>query len=472
MAQRTTIPLLGPDYAERSSNVNAQRTVNLWPRIQKPGSKSPLALYPTPGLTRLCYCGNGPNRSNGVVFGDKAYFVSGNGFYSIDSSGTPLLIDTLNSSGGRVQIAVGRDYIALVDGTEGYTYNGTIFTEIVDLDFPADPTHITYLDGYFIVNKGDSDEFYISTNEDPTAWNALDFAAAVTKPDNCNGLTATNKDLYICGSNSIQVYYNSDNADFPFTSYTGGTLDYGLAAPHSLVEGSAGLFFLATAEEGGIFVSQLTGFQGSNISDDISYDLTQLATVEDAEGMFYRFGERSYYQLTFPTEGKTFEYIVEDKLWVERKNYGLTRYRANGHVYLGRKNIFGDYAAGGEYYYADLANYTDDGDPIERIRVTQPIHRNGVRITFHQLILEIESGVGLVLGQGSDPILMMRYSDDGGHIWSNELTASMGKIGEYGVILQWDKLGQSRSRIFEFKVTDPVEVAIISAYAQVTVHND
>ena len=472
MAQRTTIPLLGPDYSERSTNVNAQRTINLWPRLQKPGSKSVLALYPTPGLTQLCYAGNGPNRGNGVVFQDKAFMVSGNGLYSIDTSGTSLLIGTLNTSGGRVHMVAGRDYLMLVDGTDGWTYNGTAFAQITDVDFPAGVTHVAYLDGYFIVNEGDSDQFWISSNEDPTAWNALDFAAATAKPDNTFALATTNKDLYIFGLNSIEIYYNSGNPDFPLTRYTGGVVDFGIRAPNSLVEGSAGLFFLATAEEGGVAIVQIDGFQAQNISDDIGYQLTKMTTVNDAEGMFYRFGERSYYQITFPTEGKTFEYIIEDGLWVERKTYGLTRYEVNGHIYLGTKNIFGQYDTGGNYYYANLTGYDDDGTPIERIRVTQPIHQDGRRITFSQLVLEVQSGVGTVTGQGANPLVMMRYSDDGAHTWSNELTGSMGSIGEYNAIVQWDKLGQSTSRIFEFRITDPVETIIINAYARVVVHND
>jgi len=472
MAQRTTIPLLGPDYSERSTNVNAQRTVNLWPRMQKPGAKTQIALYTPPGLDYLCIAGTGPNRGNGVVFGAHAYFVSGSGFFQIDSAGTPLDKGTLNTSAGRIEMAVGRDYLMIVDGTDGYTWNGTTFAVISDGDFPTDPSHVTYIDGYFVVNKGDSDEYYISAPEDPTAWNALDFESAVAKPDDCLALTASHKDLYILGSASVQIYYNSGNRDFPFTYYTGGMIDTGIVAPHSLSEGSQGLFFLSVAEEGGIGVVQIRGFQPAIISDDIASDLSSLTTVNDAEGLFYRSGERSFYQLTFPTEGKTFEYVVEDNFWVERKTYGLDRYRVNGHVYFNNQNLFGDYSSNGKYYKTNLESYTDDGAVIERIRVTQPIHRDGRRITFSQLVLEIESGIGLVLGQGSDPFIMMRYSDDGGHTWSSELTASMGKIGEYNVILQWDKLGQSRSRIFEFKVTDPVKVVFVNGYIKAVVHDD
>jgi hypothetical protein len=43
--------------------------------------------------------------------------------------------------------------------------------------------------------------------------------------------------------------------------------------------------------------------------------------------------------------------------------------------------------------------------------------------------------------QGSDPQVMLRFSDDGGHTWSNEHWKSMGKIGRYGYRTIWRRLG-------------------------------
>lgn len=463
-----TLPLLGSDFSEWSGEVNAQRTVNMWPRLPKPGSKAPIVLYPAYGLTRFCVTNKSPNRGDGVVFASKAYFVVGDTLIEIDDNGTPLEKGAFDTTAGRIEQVAGRAYLLIVDGNKGWTWDGSTFGIITDLDFPANPTHSTYLDNYFIVNKGGSDEFYISDPDDPTVWSALDFEAASAVPDNVLAVTSNNKDLYIFGSASVQVYYNSGNPLFPFTAYTGGVLDFGIVAPYSLAESSAGIFLLATTEEGGVAIVQIVGFQTRIISDDISWDLENFGTITDAEAFVYRTGGRSIYQITFPAENKTFEYIVESQLWAERKSLGISRYLTNGHAFLGTKNIMGAYDSG-TFYLLDNAAYDDDGEAVERIRVTQPVHFDHNQIRFNSVVLEVESGVGLVTGQGADPFVMMRYSDDGGKTWSAELTASMGKIGEYGVILEWNKLGISRSRIFEFKVTDPVKCVFINAYARVTV---
>ena len=61
---------------------------------------------------------------------------------------------------------------------------------------------------------------------------------------------------------------------------------------------------------------------------------------------------------------------------------------------------------------------------------------------------------------------MLRWSDDGGHTWSNEHWASMGKIGVYGARAIWRRLGMTtklRDRVYEVSGTDPVKIAILGA---------
>jgi hypothetical protein len=67
--------------------------------------------------------------------------------------------------------------------------------------------------------------------------------------------------------------------------------------------------------------------------------------------------------------------------------------------------------------------------------------------------------------------VMLRWSDDGGHTWSNEHWASMGKLGEYGKRVIWRRLGMTtklRDRVYEVSGTDPVKIAIMGAELSVT----
>jgi hypothetical protein len=73
---------------------------------------------------------------------------------------------------------------------------------------------------------------------------------------------------------------------------------------------------------------------------------------------------------------------------------------------------------------------------------------------------------GRVGAAGIDPQVMLRWSDDGGHTWSNEHWRSMGKTGTYGTRVIWRRLGMTlklRDRVYEVSGTDDVKIAIMGA---------
>jgi hypothetical protein len=72
---------------------------------------------------------------------------------------------------------------------------------------------------------------------------------------------------------------------------------------------------------------------------------------------------------------------------------------------------------------------------------------------------------------GYDPQVMLRWSDDAGHTWSNEHWNSMGRLGTYGTRTIWRRLGMTekiRDRVYEVSGTDPVKIAIMGAELFVT----
>jgi hypothetical protein len=60
----------------------------------------------------------------------------------------------------------------------------------------------------------------------------------------------------------------------------------------------------------------------------------------------------------------------------------------------------------------------------------------------------------------------LRWSDDGGHTWSNTRTASMGAASDYSKRVIFRRLGMTmklRDRVYELSGTDPVKIAIMGA---------
>ena len=101
--------------------------------------------------------------------------------------------------------------------------------------------------------------------------------------------------------------------------------------------------------------------------------------------------------------------------------------------------------------------------PIRRLR-RAPHLAYGMDWLYYELLeVDVEAGVGLRSGQGADPQIMLRWSDDGGHTWSNEHWVSVGKLGAYQQRAVWRRLGRSRDRVFEISMSDAVKWVICGA---------
>lgn len=102
-----------------------------------------------------------------------------------------------------------------------------------------------------------------------------------------------------------------------------------------------------------------------------------------------------------------------------------------------------------------------------RLRRTPTLSHENKWTFYQQLQVDLEAGLGLTTGQGSDPDVMLRWSDDGGHTWSNVHTTKAGKKGQYKHRARWLRLGRARNRIFETTVDDPIAWNLIAAYLKV-----
>lgn len=466
---RSPIPLLGEQSTSRVAKVNDQQTINLYPQAESGSAKSVLTLLSTPGLSKITTIGTGPSRANPVRWKGELYGVSGNSVWKMNTADTVTVVGTLNTSSGWCVLAGGRTHLGIVDSTNGYYTDGSTTTQIADADFPNGATHISYLDSYFICSDPDTDQFYISGSEDITSWSALDFASAESNPDDILAHITNEKDLYLLGSETVQVFYNSGNADFPFSPYP-NVIEYGVQAEHSVVKDESGLYFLAIKPGGGIVVVKVMGFSGTQISSqDTTWTINQLSITNDAIGGLYDMKGQSYYILTFPSEDLTLAFNTQTGLSHRLKSFGIGRHRALGYGSLGNRQFVGDYD-NAKLYELSFTTYTEDGGVIERYRRSRVIHNNNQRVQYHELVIDIKAGVGNV-GE-ANPTMDMRWSDDGGNTWSSWISKPLGATGEYSTRCVWHRLGTSRGRTFEFRCTDPVEFEVIDAFANVEALSD
>ncbi len=469
-------PILGQSYVARSVNAADSRMVNLYPEILADGGQEAAFLQRCPGLTLLQTVGTGPIRGLWQM-GNYGYVVSGPSFYRIDSVYTATFLGAVSGS-GPVSIADNGRQIFIACNPDGFIYNTAtgVFEKIIDIDFPGAVT-VGYLDGYFVFNEPDSQKVWITALLEGTSVDALDFASAEGSPDGLVSLIIDHREAWLFGTNSVEVWYNAATPDFPLQRIQGAYNEIGCIAPYSVAKMDNGVFWLGADARGRGIVYRANGYTGQRISTHaMEWQIQEYTQMSDALAYTYQQDGHSFYVLIFPTANTTWVYDVSTTSWHERAgwyNGSFLRHRSNCQMSYNSEIIVGDYENGNLYSF-DLMNYTDNGSIQKWLRSWRalPTGQNNLnRTAQHSLQLNCEMGVGLATGQGSNPQAMLRWSDDGGHSWSNEHWTSMGRSGQYGIRAQWQRLGMTqklRDRVYEVSGTDPVKIAIMGAELSVT----
>ena len=446
--------------------------INMFPEILAEG-KEAAWLQRAPGLRLLATVGVGPIRGL-WTFDGVGYVVSGNRLYSIDTNWTATLRGTITGT-GPVSMADNGTQMFIACNGPSYIYNAStqVLAQISDPDFPGAVT-VGYIDGYFVFNEPNSQKIWVTALLDGTSVDPLDFASAEGSPDGVVGLIVDHREVWVFGTNSVEVWYDSGASDFPLQRIQGAFNEIGCAATYSLAKLDNGVFWLGADARGRGIVYRANGYTGQRISTHaVEWHIQSYGNIDDAIAYTYQQDGHAFYVLTFPTAQKTWVYDVAANAWHERAsgNENQYRHRSNCQMAFNNEIVVGDYVNGNIYAF-DLTVFSDNGDlqKWQRSWRALPQGQNNLRrTTQHSLQIDLESGTGLNLGQGSDPQVMLRWSDDGGHTWSNEHWSPMGKIGEYYRRVFFRRLGMTlkiRDRVYELSGTDPVKIALLGAELQ------
>jgi len=476
-------PILGSSYVARSVNAADNRMVNLFPEIVPEAGKEPAFLSRCPGLRRKSSIGDGPIRGLWKV-NDIMYAVSGDTFYKVETYGRTRLkgtaIGTVTGT-GPVSMSDNGTQIFIACNPDGFIYNTSteVFAEITDPDFAGAVT-VGYIDGYFVFNEPNSSRFWVTQLLDGTSVDPLDFASAEGDPDNLVSLIVDHREIWLFGTNSTEVWYDAGTADFPLQRIQGAFNEIGCAAPYSVAKVDNSVFWLGSDARGRGIVYRNNGYKGQRVSTHaVEWQIQQYTDISDALAYTYQQDGHAFYVLIFPTANTTWVYDASTQAWHERAgwdNGDFTRHRSNCQVVYNNEIIVGDYENGNLYAF-DLEDYTDNGDIQKWLRSWRalPTGTNDLKRTSqHTLQIDCEAGVGTDTGQGSNPQMMLRWSDDGGHTWSNEHWMSMGRIGEYYNRAFARRMGMTlklRDRVYELSGTDPVKITIMGAQLNVTPTN-
>lgn len=463
------INLVGGSNQERSIPLDGQRTINLYP-VSDPQGKEVSALYGTPGKTISVTCGGGPIRGNFAASNGRAFEVSGSGLYELTSLGTiATLLGTLDTSSGIISFDENTFQLAIADGTSLYifTYATGAFAKVTDVDLPSCGT-VTFIDGYFVVNKNSSGQFNISSLNDGTTWAALDFATAESSPDELlRALNAVGQ-LWLFGSKTTEIWSNTGASPFPFERISGGKMEVGILAAHTAVPVDGTVFWVGRDSYGANVVYRANGFTPVPISTSPINILLQAATTPSTlRAWTYQEDGHTFYLITGGGMATTLVYDISTRLWHERAYLNAAgtfeQDLAACGMYAFNKILVGS-RLNGKVYTQALNIYSDDGSAIASERTYTHISDENQRQRFSQLEIEMETGVGNQSAPGVDPQITLWISKDRGRTFSGGYTTSFGAVGKYQQRAVFRRLGIMFDATFKIRISDPVKRALIGSY--------
>ncbi len=384
------IPFAAQAYQLSAVQFAAQRCVNLYPEIGPPGSKTPIMLQSTPGLTTYATVGEGPIRGL-IKMQEFVFVVSGDRLYRIDVNGAQR---ELGSLPGRsiVKLATNGEQILLLTGTsteDGWIATTDDLTRITDEDFLGG-SDVDFIDGYFILSRPESNEFYISALYNGLEYDPLDFARAEGAPDNIVGLVVDHREIWLIGEKTTEVWYNAGNADFPFERASGTFIERGTAARDSISQIDNTIMWVGDDR----IVYRADGYSPVRVSTHaIEQRLNEVIGASDLISFGYSQDGHAHYVLKKPEEW-TFVYDVATQLWHERCSCDRDFYKVSTYVAAFDRLLVGDDTEGIIYFFDQDRPGTEDAGTVVSRMASPPLFANEEEAVLNALVVDLERGEG------------------------------------------------------------------------------
>jgi hypothetical protein len=466
--------LTAPAYGDRTLN-DVQRCVNWYPEKTVSGWR----LLSLPGLDLLDSVANDAAcRGAHCTSGGSIYSAHGTALYEINQLGVDTLVGAIaNPVGSQISWADNGVYLVFVDGTNGYyvTLATNTLTQIVDADFPATPGSVTYQNNRFLVSAnptGAPGRFYISAIDNPASWESLDFAQANYSGDSIFRSLSIGANLVHFGPRSIEPWYYTGNATFPWERITGATFNVGLRGPLAVAQWEDSVFFLASNINGTGSFYRMDGAQLRSISTPwIESKVGPLVSQHTAYSFCWKTDTgHVLYEITFPSDSLTLVYDATSDAWLEAASDSIGRHRPR--IIINRSLTVASISypplafdsVDGKVYKVTSAYNSENGTALTRIRTFGPLEAGARRMFHHSIrfVLEVDhdSTASYTLSATLD------WSDDGGLSWSTARTLSKaitsGTTGQR-VMLEAHRLGSSRQRYYRLTFTGPAARIVLQS---------
>lgn len=438
--------------------------VNMFAEVQS--GKGAFPLHSHPGMTLLTTLA-GVVRGQACIDGVH-YVVAGVTFYRL-SGAVATEIGTVMGS-GPVQIAYNRFQVGVVTDPRLYVYDRETLTfdEVIateDNGF-AGASALCVVNGTGVFIEPGGDRFNVTGLNDFSSINPTEVSTAESRSDPLVNCVTLGSSLYLLGADTIEVWDNTGDGDFPFNRTL--VIDLGLVSRETSVVIGPALYFVGRERESGcIGVYVLSGGRPQKISTPpVDRLLERAGFIDQATALTWSIDGHVFYRLN--TTAGSVEFDLSTTLWT-RVGSGVWGMATEPGPSLlttccavDGAAIFGD--GGGRLLRATFDANDIGGDVFVREFTTPVTGDLGAQTIVDELELECETGVGTI---SLDPVVYLTVSKDGGHRWSVPREGRVGKVGRYGRRVYWDRLGMAGDWVFRFRMTDAVPLKVTGVWALV-----
>lgn len=467
---------VGPSYQSQSPLADVERCVNWYPeQVESQAGKARYVYYPTPGQQTFTTLPTAGARALFSMDG-RTHGVMGNNVFELFADGTSALRGTVAQNSQPAQIAYngrGGNQLLIASGGNGYCLD--LGTNTLTQVLVGDCLQVGMIDTYFLAFGGT--QYRLSELKDGSTWNAAKVVKRTVAPDPWVAMVVDGKrQLWLIGEQTGEVHYDTGSSSLtPFEPVPGAIFKYGTPARWSAIAVADSVMWLAQTSEGAGMVVRAQGYIPVRVSthavETAIASYLRTSRIDDAEALVYEDQGHVFYCLTFPSANATWVYDFVTQLWHERGTWNpplsrFDRWHPRVHCYAFGKHLVGE-TNSIRIASLDITSGTEvDGSVIRRVRVAPGFAFEHQPIYYRSLEVYLQTGVGLATGQGSDPTVMLRTSNDGGQTWSSERTDSAGRMGDFRQRVVFMRLGRALDRVIEISVSDPVPWRVIDAYLE------
>jgi hypothetical protein len=273
---------------------DAERLVNMFvEKNETPNAPSPYCLLPTPGFELLLTVAEGPIRGILAEVNDRVFFVAGFRLYEafvtagvwsavargvVASDANPATLCWNGPNGGE---------LFLTSGDVGYIL--TLASNTLTVVLASGATMGAFLDGYFLALDGATATLRISDLFDGLTWDPTQVQQRSAAADPWAAMTVINREIWLMGNQTSEVWYNAGAFPFPFQPIPGAFIEQGTFAPFSPNRDVAPLMWLGHNAQGSGTVVMADGYNARRVSTHgIEQVIQRYGNVADAVSWSYQ----------------------------------------------------------------------------------------------------------------------------------------------------------------------------------------